>query len=87
MRRSRDTTAAGELLGARLREVRLKRGLSQQALAELVGIPQTHVSAMELGAKFPNLMTILRLAVALDCKVMDLVGVFDKGDLRELLPK
>ena len=87
MRRSRDTTAAGALLGARLREVRLKRGLSQQALAELVGIPQTHVSAMELGAKFPNLMTILRLAVALDCKVMDLVGVFDKGDLRELLPK
>ena len=87
MRRSRDTTAAGELLGARLREVRLKRGLSQQALAELVGIPQTHVSAMELGAKVPNLMTILRLAVALDCKVMDLVGVFDKGDLRELLPK
>ena len=75
------------MLGARLRELRLKRRLSQQALAELVGIPQTHVSAMELGIKFPNLLTVLRLAVALDCKVMDLVGVFDKTDLASILPK
>ena len=77
----------GELLGARLRELRLKRGLSQQALAERVGVPQTHVSAMELGVKFPNLLTILRLAVALDCKVTDLTSVFDKVDLASLLPK
>ena len=87
MRHPRDTTAAGELFGARLREVRLKRGLSQQALAELVGLPQPHVSAMESGAKFPNLLTVLRLAVALECKVMALVGVFDKTDLPSILPK
>ncbi|HSY52243.1 MAG TPA: helix-turn-helix transcriptional regulator [Thermoanaerobaculia bacterium] len=62
------TVVSGEIFGARLREVRLKRGLSQQALAELVGLPQPH--AMESGAKFPNLLTVLRLAVALECKVM-----------------
>jgi transcriptional regulator with XRE-family HTH domain len=87
MRRSRDTTAAGELFGARLREVRLKRGLSQQELAERVGIPQPHVSAMESGVKFPNLLTVLRLAVALECKVVELVSVFDKTDLPSILPK
>lgn len=87
MRHSRDTTAAGELFGARLREVRLKRGLSQQELAELVGIPQPHVSAMESGVKFPNLLTVLRLAVALECKVTELVRVFDKPDLHSILPK
>jgi transcriptional regulator with XRE-family HTH domain len=87
MRRSRDTTAAGELFGARLRELRLKRRLSQQELAERVGIPQPHVSAMESGVKFPNLLTVLRLATALECKVIELVGVFDKTDLRSLLPK
>lgn len=85
MRNSRDTTAAGELLGARIREVRTKRGLSQQALAERVGIPQTHVSAIEVGAKFPNLMTVLRFAAALECKVTDLVRVFDKADLATLI--
>lgn len=37
------------------------------------------------GAKFPNLLTVLRLAVALECKVVELVGVFDKTDLRALL--
>lgn len=31
--------------------------------------------------------TIIRIAVALDCNVMDLVGAFDKSDLRALLPK
>jgi transcriptional regulator with XRE-family HTH domain len=87
MRHSRDTSAAGELLGARIREVRLKRGLSQQALAERVGIPQTHVSAMELGVQFPNLLTILRLAIALECKVTTLVRVFDNADLPSIVPK
>ena len=67
--------------------MRLKHGLSQQALAERVGIPQPHVSAMESGAKFPNLLTVLRLAVALECKVTALVGVFDKTDLPSVLPK
>jgi transcriptional regulator with XRE-family HTH domain len=87
MRHSRDTTAAGKVFGARLREVRLKRRLSQQELAQRVGIPQPHVSAMESGVKFPNLMTVLRLAVALECKVTDLVRVFDEAGLSSLLPK
>jgi len=87
MRHSRDTTAAGQLFGARLREVRLKRGLSQQELAHRVGLPQPHVSAMEAGAKFPNLLNALRLAVALECSVMKLIGVFDKTDLPSILPK
>jgi len=87
MRHSRDTTAAGELFGARLREVRLKRRLSQQELAQRVGIPQPHVSAMESGVKFPNLLTVLRLAAALECKVTELVRVFDNADLPSLVPK
>ena len=80
-------TTAGELFGDRLRELRSKRGLTQQALADLVGIPQTHVSAMERGVKLPTLLTVLRLAAALDCKVGALVSVFDKSDVRSILPK
>jgi len=87
MKHSKDKSAAGELFGAQLRELRLKRGLSQQGLAERVGIPQTHVSAMEVGIKFPNLLTVLRLAAALECKVTELVRVFDRSDLTSLLPK
>jgi len=31
--------------------------------------------------------TLIRLALALDCKVVELVSIFDKTDLRSLLPK
>jgi transcriptional regulator with XRE-family HTH domain len=79
--------AEGELFGSRLRAVRQKRGMTQQALAEVAGMSLTYISNMEHGLKVPSLTTILRLAVALDCKVMDLVGVFDKTDLTSVLPK
>ncbi|HYK04364.1 MAG TPA: helix-turn-helix transcriptional regulator [Thermoanaerobaculia bacterium] len=81
------TQPEGELFGRRLREVRQKRGLTQQAVADLAGMSLTYISNMEHGFKVPSLTTIIRLAVALDCKVMDLVGAFDKTDLRALLPK
>ncbi|HEX7151421.1 MAG TPA: helix-turn-helix transcriptional regulator [Thermoanaerobaculia bacterium] len=81
------TQPEGELFGRRLREVRQKRGLTQQAVADAAGMSLTYISNMEHGLKVPSLTTIIRLAVALDCKVMDLVGAFDKTDLRALLPK
>lgn len=55
-----------------------------QTFAVLGSPPQARLSELESGARMPNLLTILRLAVALDCKT-DLVGTFDKTDLRALL--
>ena len=77
----------GELFGRRLREVRLRKGVTQQRLAEIAGMSEAYISNMEHGFKVPSLTTIIRIAVALECKVMDLVGAFDKTDLRALLPK
>jgi len=82
----RETTTAGELFGKRMRDIRIKRGLAQQAVAERAGIAQTHVSDIELGFKLPNLLTVVRLAIALECKVVELTSVFDKTDLSSLLP-
>jgi hypothetical protein len=47
----------------------------------------TYVNNLEHCLKVPSLTTILRLAVALNCKVMDLVGAYDKTDIRPLLPR
>jgi transcriptional regulator with XRE-family HTH domain len=82
----RQTTAAGELFGSRMREIRTKRGLSQQTVAERAGIAQTHVSDIERGFKLPNLLTVIRLAMALECKVAELASVFDKVELATLVP-
>jgi transcriptional regulator with XRE-family HTH domain len=83
----RTVTEAGELLGQRLRELRQKRAVTQVVLAERTGLPQSHISEMESGAMLPNLLTILRLAAALPCKVSELTGVFDDVDPASLLPK
>jgi len=79
------SSAVAELFGERLRELRKAAGLTQEALADRAGLPHTHVSAMERGIKLPNLITLLRLAVALDCKVAKLVRVFDETELSSLL--
>jgi len=81
------SSAVAELFGERLRELRHAAGLTQEALADRAGLPHTHISAMERGIKLPNLLTLLRLAVALDCKVAKLVRVFDETKLASMLSK
>jgi transcriptional regulator with XRE-family HTH domain len=76
----------GELFGARLRELREERGESQRSLAERLGSTHAYISQMERGLKVPTLTMIVRLAVALECEVTDLVDVFSGRDLRKLVP-
>lgn len=80
-------TPAGRLFGDRLRELRSKRGITQVLLADATGIPQNHISSIERGMKLPNLLTMIRLASALDCKLSALVSVFDKEQLSSFLPR
>ena len=84
---TRKTQPEGVVFGLRLREVRLKKGVTQGELSLRAGMSVAYISNMEHGLKVPSLTTILRLAVALDCKVMDLVGAYDRMDIRSLLPK
>lgn len=78
----------GEVFGRRLRELRQKHGVTQEQLSVATGLTEGYISNMERGLKVPSLTTILRIAVALDCKVTELVAVFDKvPDLPSLLPK
>jgi transcriptional regulator with XRE-family HTH domain len=78
----------GEVFGQRLRELRQKHGVTQHELAQTAGLTDAYVSNMENGFAVPSLTTVLRLAVALGCKVTELVSVFDKvRDLPSLLPK
>ncbi len=79
--------AEGEVFGQRLRELRQKYGVTQQQLSAATGLTEGYISNMERGQKVPSLTTILRLAVALDCKVTALVSIFDKTDLASILPK
>lgn len=52
--------------GAKVREVRTKRKLTQEALAEAAGIASIQVGFIERGENVPKLTMILKLARALD---------------------
>jgi transcriptional regulator with XRE-family HTH domain len=77
----------GKVFGKRLREMREARGETLRSLADAAGLTHPYIAEMESGRKVPSLTTLLRLAIALDCKVTDLVDVFNKRDLRKLIPK
>lgn len=51
-----------ELIGTNIREVRLERKLSQEALAKACGFSNTTLSAYENGRKTPSLTTIAKIA-------------------------
>lgn len=62
-----------EKLGANVRRVRLSRGLSQEALADLARVSQSHISTLEIGEHEPGVLAVLRIARALHVDVQDLV--------------
>jgi ribosome-binding protein aMBF1 (putative translation factor) len=51
--------------GKRLREVRQRKGVSQEKLAELAGLHRTYVSSVERGERNISLLNISKLAEAL----------------------
>ncbi len=59
-------------LQSRVREFRLRAGLSQQQLAGLVGLTRQAISSIESGDYVPNTAVAIRLARALGCSVEDL---------------
>lgn len=56
------------ILRNRLREFRAERGLSQAALAELVGVSRNTISSIETGQFNPTAKLALVLCVALDTR-------------------
>jgi len=78
------TAPEGVIFGQRLHELRTARNLTQDELAERCGSNRPFISNLERGVKVPSLTMVLRLAEALDCRVYDLVEVFEKsGGVRE----
>ena len=69
----------GVVFGRRLRELRVARGLTQQQLAAMIESNHPFISNMERGLTLPGLAMLVRLAGALDCRIVDLVKVLDES--------
>ena len=68
-----------ELLGARIKEVRKGRRLSQEKLAEKVGVDPRYISRIELGKCYPSLDTLEIIARSLRVEMQNL---FDFSHLK-----
>jgi transcriptional regulator with XRE-family HTH domain len=60
--------------GNKVREERMKQGLSQEQLAVKAGVHRTYIGMVERAEKNITLLNIEKIAKALNTKIIDLFG-------------
>ncbi len=71
-----------KILGQRIRNYRLAKGLSQEKLAELSGCHPTYIGQIERGEKNATIESIEKIALALNVslsKLFEVLGCQDDG--------
>lgn len=58
--------------GQKLKRIRKAKHLTQEALAELAGINEKHISKIETGVYFPTYNTLNKILTALDLNIEDI---------------
>jgi transcriptional regulator with XRE-family HTH domain len=70
-----ENRASGKLqVGQMIKEVRMKRGLSQSELAKLVGVTSSTISQVESNLIYPSLPALVKMAEVLSVQVSSLFG-------------
>ena len=70
-------TFDSKIFGERLRELRIERGLGQNALARTLGLSNASISYWETGKQEPTASTIFKLASFFDVSSDYLLGLTD----------
>lgn len=76
-----------QLLGMRIKELRKTRKLSQEELAERIGVEPQHISRLEAGRSFPSLDRLDKIASALDVPLKEFFEFSHLGGAAERLKK
>ncbi|KHF82549.1 DNA-binding protein [Vibrio vulnificus] len=58
------------VVGKKIKEIRKKKALTIQELAEVSGVSEGHISRLENGLKSPTISTLEKLANALDVPIV-----------------
>jgi transcriptional regulator with XRE-family HTH domain len=61
------------LVGRNVRRIRLRKGLTQERLAEICGFSQQYISGLEQGHRNPTIVTVYEIASALSVSYLDLL--------------
>lgn len=66
-------TAVITIFGQVVRKLRLDAGMSQERLGQLAGLQRNYISSLELGQKQPSLLTVFKVAQALNIRADHLI--------------
>jgi DNA-binding XRE family transcriptional regulator len=76
--RKPETCPHRKRLGENVASLRVGRGLTQEKLAEKVGVSTRYMQSVEAGDYFPSLPTLVRLRVSLRCEWNELLAGCEK---------
>lgn len=66
-------------IGWNLRQLRVRRGLSQDELAYSAGVERAYVGHLERGTKNPTVETLEKLTTVLGCDISELFSIPPAG--------
>lgn len=74
-----------KLLGSRIKELRKKKGYTQDRLSEIVGIDSKHLSRIECGSNFPSLELLNNISNTLEIEPNILFSTSHLKDKKTLI--
>ncbi len=82
MKRNPEMTAEQEqlVLGRALRALRKEAGMTQEQLAERLGVDPTFVGRLERGQRGAHWRTIRRILIALDASISDFAAAIEAAE-------
>ena len=73
------------LLGKRIRELRKRKGINQEQLAELINVDPTTISNIENGKNYPSLINLENLLNVLDSNFLEAFDFDHKSAAEDLI--
>jgi len=67
------------ILGKRIRELRLRTGLSQEKMAVKAGLDRTYYAGIERGERNPSVKQLAKIAAALEIPISALFAESEQG--------
>jgi len=74
-----------ELLGKRLRELRKRKGINQEQLAEMIDVDPTTISNIENGKNYPSLVNLENLLNVLNSSFLEAFDFEHKNSSENLI--
>ena len=77
-----------QMIGARVKEIRNKKGLTQEQLSERMEINPKYLSSIERGNENPTLNTLIKLSESLEVdlnQIFSFIQIEDPGERKSMI--